>query len=206
MKKLDESKVRWIIRQKRAGMPTRQISRTMGVSTFWTKKLWTRYGHTSDTITYPAPMGRPANGLPGRRGHSAALSAYCKHRYAVRTEGLTGQNEGMHILHNTICGIMGDNGLASRGPKKERRRKWVRYERTYSNSMWHTGYKQLDDGRWFIAYRDDASRLIVGHGVFAEATAEHAIDVLKEAIMGHGKPASILTDHGTRFYVNAGEY
>ena len=102
--------------------------------------------------------------------------------------------------------MMRDNGLASREPKKERRRKWVRYERTYSNSVWHTDYKQLDDGRRFIAYQDDASRLIVGHGVFAEATAEHAVDVLKEAIMRHGKPASILTDHDIRFYANAEEY
>ena len=50
---------------------------------------------------------------------------------------------------------------------------------------------------------DDASRFIVGHGVFAEATAKHAIDVLKGAIVKHGRPASILTDHGTRFYASA---
>ena len=72
--------------------------------------------------------------------------------------------------------------------------------------MRRTDYKQLDDGRWFTAYRDDASRLIVGHGVFAEATAEHAADVLKEAIMRHGRSASMLIDHDTRFYANAGEY
>ena len=40
----------------------------------------------------------------------------------------------------------------------------VRYERTYSNSMWHTDYKLLDDGRWFIAYQDDASRFLTGFG------------------------------------------
>ena len=71
--------------------------------------------------------------------------------------------------------------------------------------MWHTDYKQLDDGRWFIAYQDDASRFIVGHGVFAETTAEHAVDVLKEAMVKHGGPASILTDHGSQFYANASD-
>ena len=81
-------------------------------------------------------MGRPANGLLGRREHSAVLSAYCKHRYeAVRTEGLIEQNERIRIPHNTIHGIMRDSGLASREPKKERRRKWVRYERIYSSSL-----------------------------------------------------------------------
>ena len=38
--------------------------------------------------------------------------------------------------------------------------------------MWHTDWKQLDDGRWFLCYRDDASRFIVSHGVFAEAIAD----------------------------------
>ena len=29
-------------------------------------------------------------------------------------------------------------------------------------------YKLLDDGRWFIVYQDDASRFLVGYGVFAK--------------------------------------
>ena len=81
-------------------------------------------------------------------------------------------------------------------PKKRNRRKWVRFERTYSNSMWHTDWKQLDDGRWFLCYQDDASRFITSHGVFAKATTENALAVLSEAIAKHGRPASILTDHG----------
>ena len=42
-------------------------------------------------------------------------------------------------------------------------------------------------------------------GVFDEATAQHAIHVLHEAIARHGKPASILTDHGSQFYASAAE-
>ena len=100
---------------------------------------------------------------------------------------------------------MGDENLASKQTGKNRGRKWVKYERTYSNSMWHTGYKRLDDGRWFISYEDDASRLLTGFGVFDEATTEHAIRVLHQAISRYGKPASILTDHGSQFYASAAE-
>ncbi len=39
------------------------------------------------------------------------------------------------------------------------------------------------NGKWIIAYLDDASRLITGYGVFDEATSENAIKVLKEAII-----------------------
>ena len=73
MKKLDESKVKWIIDQKRKGVTTKKIADTMNVSTRWVKKLWARYRYTEGVIAYLAPMGRPKNGLPGRKEHSAVL-------------------------------------------------------------------------------------------------------------------------------------
>jgi len=96
--------------------------------------------------------------------------------------------------------------LAEEQPKKRSRRKWVRYERTYSNSMWHTDWKLLDDGRWLICYQDDASRFIIDHGIFENATSKNAIIILIQAIAKHGRPASILTDHCSQFYANKSEY
>ena len=115
-------------------------------------------------------------------------------------------SESIHIPHNTIHEILRRMGLASGQPKKSRRRKWIRYERTYSNSMWHTDYKRLDDGRWLLCHMDDASRFITGFGVFAESTGAHAIRVLHDAIAEHGRPATIPTDRGSQFYANKSEY
>ena len=69
--------------------------------------------------------------------------------------------------------------------------------------MWHTDYKHLDDGRWFLCYEDDTSRFVTGYGMFEHATTENAPAVLEEAIKNHGKPASIMTDRGSQFYANA---
>jgi len=67
-------------------------------------------------------------------------------------------------------------------------------------------WKQLHhDGRWIIAILDDASRLIVGYGLFHEATTDNTLVVLKEAIQRYGCPDEILTDRGTQFYANEGE-
>ena len=101
--------------------------------------------------------------------------------------------------------MLGDGEPADRRRGKSGQRKWVSYERKYSNSLWHAGYSQLDDGRWFIAYQDDASRFIVGFGVFEEAAGEHAVEVLKGAISRHGRPASVLTGHGPQFYADEKE-
>jgi len=52
---------------------------------------------------------------------------------------------------------------------------------------------------------DDASRLIMGYGIFQEATAENTIHVLKQAIDKYGCPRELLTDRGSQFYANEGE-
>jgi len=52
---------------------------------------------------------------------------------------------------------------------------------------------------------DDASRLIVGYGVFQDATAENTIQVLKQATAKYGCPREILTDRGSKFYANESE-
>ena len=52
-----------------------------------------------------------------------------------------------------------------------------------------------------IAYLDDASRFIVGYGIFDEATKEvHSI--LDDCINRYGKPLELLTNHGSQFYAN----
>jgi len=205
MSKLDESKVKWILAEKRKGTYNREIAEAMKVSVRWIQALWARYQNSQEFV-YPYEMGRPPNGLPGRREHSAVLSTITDECLgASRIESGIEENVGIHIPHNTIHKILLDNDVAKEERKKKRQRKWVRYEREHSNSMWHTDYKQLDDGRWFIAYQDDASRFIVGYGVFEHATTENALAVLAEAIKNHGKPASILTDHGSQFYANESE-
>ncbi len=204
MKKLDESKVKWIMRENRKGTPCSTIAKNAGISTRWVQKICQRYSDVPiGEISYPVPLGRPKKSLPGRREHSAVLSAVSGEcSGAVSLERKIERTTGMHIPHNTIHGILRDADIAEEQPKKSRRRKWVRYERTHSNSMWHTDYKQLPDKRWFICYLDDASRFVTAWGAFPEATTENAIAVLEEAIKRYGKPASIMTDHGSQFYAN----
>ena len=92
---------------------------------------------------------------------------------------------------------MKNRRLASNDTNKQRRRKWVKYERRHSMSLWHTDWYFIEDDRWrskwLIAYLDDASRFIVGYGIFDEATTENAISVLDDRINGYGKPLELLT-------------
>ena len=205
MQKLDPNKVSWIIKQKENGMKNSDIAQSMKISTRWVQKLYSRYNNSGVIPTLRKP-GRPKRIITDQMKRTVQ-SAFEKFKCsAIFLERIIDADGGIHIPHNTIHQILRSKGLAEEQPKKRKRKKWIRFERTYSNSMWHTDWKQLDDGRWFLCYQDDVSRFITHHGVFVEATTDNAILVLKEAIVKHGRPASILTDHGSQFYANQTEY
>jgi putative transposase len=98
------------------------------------------------------------------------------------------------------------NGFVMPNIKKQRPRKWVRYELPNPNDMSHTDWsydpftqKQLS------VYIDDRTRLITSYGLFKRATAENSIALLKSAIANYGKPKCVMTDHGSQFYANKGD-
>lgn len=145
----------------------------------------------------------PEHGRPGKRKRGlcgaacAVLGTHAGHRCdAMRLEGiLTAQV--MHILHNTIHAILERRGLARRN-RTWQRKSFARYERTFSNAMWHGDWKQLKDGMCLIAFEDDALRLITGHGAFDYAVSTNAVLALYRMIAEHGKSFSIITDRGSR--------
>jgi len=124
---------------------------------------------------------------------------------ATMLEKIIDKEYESHIPHNRIQKILEAGGFTTPLGKKVKRNNWTRFERKHSNSMWHTDWTQLPDKRWFIAYEDDASRKAPSWSVFADATSEHSIEVLKRGIERCGKPRSILTGHDCQFYANEQE-
>ncbi len=204
MRRLTQNGINYIIHAKNRGKSTKDIALEMKVCGRWVQMIYKRYLDTGESPVLGTP-GRPKREItdPMRQ---AVIDCFGEYRLgAVGLESIIDYTLGMHIPHNTIHLILKDCKMAEKQKKKSRKRKWVRYERTYSNSMWHTDYKLLKDGRWLICYMDDASRFITGYGVFGEATSKNAILVLRKAISKYGRPASILTDRGSQFYANESE-
>ncbi len=184
-------------------MTNAQIAQSMNVSVRWIQKPWARHrSHTVQDISHPARTGRPPNGMPGRREHSAVLSVRpSEHLGAASQQDLTRENTGISIPRHTLHGMLKDEEMARDESNGRRKRRWLRWETEYSNSMWHTDWKQIHggmhDGRRFLCYEDDASRFVTGCGIFGNATAENALKVLDGAMQKHGRPAP-MTDHGGR--------
>ena len=115
------------------------------------------------------------------------------------------KRKGFGISHRQIEKLLVRNGLVEPNIKKQKARKWVRYELPKPNDMWHTDWtydpfsqKQLS------VYIDDKTRLITSFGIFGGATAENSIALLKSGISSYGKPKSVMTDHGSQYYANKG--
>ena len=203
--KLDPVKVGWIIRQKERGTIKNSVTAsTMEVSVRRVQRLYSSYRRTGMLPELKMPGRKRLEVTESER--ETIVEAYNEHPAgAFVLERIIDVIYGRHIPHNRIHGAMKSMGIARDEPRKRVRKKWIRYERGYSSSLWHTDWKLIEGRGWFTAYLDDASRLIVGSGLFSEATSDYSVEVLKEEIKTYGKPASILTDRGIQFYANEAE-
>ena len=67
-----------------------------------------------------------------------------------------------HISHRTTHRIMKDAGRVTPSKARSRKRSWVRFERRYSNALWHVDWHVMKDPLFadtnLVVFPDDASR------------------------------------------------
>ena len=176
MSKLEESKVQWIVRQRRNGVPAAQVAEAMKVTTRWVGSLVARYkGCEIGDIVLPRPMGRPGAGCGAPGGVDGGVGVLCSRGGATLLAESIEHDTGLRIPpHRVVYAQLVANRLAVNDPRKSGQRRMPHYVKRFSNTMWHTDYKMLHDNRWVLSYMDDASRVVPGHGVFERATPERA--------------------------------
>jgi putative transposase len=199
MRVLNPRKIRWIMRELEKGeLSAYRIAKMQGVSPRWVRQLPRKYrGVRPYDIAIQKPGRRP---MPiSIEDEKMVKEIYDEFPMgAVKIEKHLAWKGMRHIPHNRIHRILVSMGKVKKTDKKIRRKKWVRYERRHSNSLWHTDFCEIE-GKQLISYIDDASRYIVGCGMFDSATTDNALSVLRESIEEHGKPKQVMTDHGAQF-------
>src|SRR3989344_4905627 len=113
------------------------------------------------------------------------------------------KRKGFKISHRQIEKVLLHNNMVVPNIKKQRPRKWVRYELPNPNDLWHTDWSYDPySGKQLAMFIDDRTRLIVSCGIFDRATAENTLALLYSGIAEYGKPKAIMTDHGGQYYAN----
>jgi putative transposase len=120
----------------------------------------------------------------------------------TRLEKKIEETHGIHIPHNRIYRVLLNHGRVEINMKKQQQRKYVRFERAHSMSMWQGDWNEIDlneSEKWLVAFMDASSCLITSIGVFDSPTAENTITVLNLGFREYGTSREILTDNGTQF-------
>jgi putative transposase len=203
MAKLDDDKIVWIIKSKcQARVTNRDIADAVSISISRVQQLYRLYKRSGSVPKLKKAGRRKKDITEEERVVVRKLYGVYKANACYLEKILLAH--GYSINHNRVHRILVQEGLALTEERKRVRKKWVRYEREYSNSLWHVDWHRIKDDRWkdrwLICYEDDASRLITGYGVNSTPTSEYSVKILELAIAKYGKPASIISDHGSTFY------
>lgn len=197
MKKLTQLKIRWITREMRKGqLSVYQIAKQQKVTQRWVRELYKRYLETGE-YPYPARPGRKPIPI-SENERATVLELWKEHPLCAGTLEMILDERNRHIPHNRIHRILREAGISRIEPKKSMRRKWIRYQRRHSNSLWHTDWFQPKDEH-LIIMEDDASRFITGYGLFNRESSENAAHIFTQSIDANGTPRQIMSDHGTTF-------
>lgn len=201
--KLNKTKIRWIIRQKRKGVATKDIARDIKVSTRRVQQVLKEYRETGKEPSLGENLGRPAKPYDE---HEAQIvkEAHEHYRFGARMlEPAIRKRYKIRISHNRIHMYLKAQGLAHENQKKQKRRKWIRYERKHSLSAGHIDWHEVDGtGIKVCVVLDDASRMVLAGGEFSVINTENSkrvIDQLVERFWWLCPMRELILDHGSEF-------
>ena len=204
-KRLTAKAIHYAMRQIKKGTSSSTVAVQIGVTTRHVRRLWAEFCATGSSHI-PRMPGRPAT----RPSPDEVQLVLDEHRWEDVGVLRTAMNlrKDYDISYAKVYQVMKENGLVVPSAAKSRRRKWIRYERKHSNSMWHTDWHVMKDPRFrglnLITYLDDASRCVTGARLFEEATSENAVVALRHTIREFGTPATVLSDNGSCFVGSGG--
>jgi len=149
--KLDPAKVEWIVRRRERGESNRVVASAMKISERRVQEIFSEYRRTGEIPRLMKPGRRMVQDTEEERDEVKGF--YAKYRgNALSLERGMERELGTHIPHNRVHRMLKGMGLAGDEPKKRARRKWVHYEREFSNSLWHGDWTLLEGKGWLAGW------------------------------------------------------
>lgn len=132
------------------------------------------------------------------------VSEWKKQRCGARKLHAILRKRGFGVSLWKISQVLKAEGFQKPNPRKQKPRKYKRYEWPLPNYMWHTDWHVIKatklKGNQFICYIDDCSRRIMAHGAFDTPTTKASLLVLYKAIVQNNvTPFELNSDRGSQF-------
>jgi putative transposase len=201
--KLNKRRVHWLIHQKQKGMTSKDLAATMKLSRRRVEQVWKYYQDTGQELPVGEKMGPPTKPFDANEAE-IVKEAYGRYKFGARMlERIIRKVYKVRISHSRIHMYLLAADLAGREPNKQKRRKWVRYERKHSMSAGHIDWHEDErTGTKVCVIEDDASRKILAGGEFSEINTENSIRVLKQLVDEYWWLCALrelILDHGSEF-------
>jgi len=202
MYKLNFKKRAWIVKQVLNGVPRVKVALAQGISDRTVRSIVQTYNEFGWDGLKDHKTGR-SEIILNQTAVEIILDIRRQHKYgACHIEQIL-KRKGFAISHRQIEKVLVRNGMVEPNIKKQRSRKWVRYELPNPNDLWHTDWSYDPfTNKNVSVYIDDRTRLITSNGVFKRQTAENSLALLHSGIADCGKPKAVMTDHGSQYYAN----
>lgn len=160
------------------------------------------------------------DGLEGLKDHSPGrlfeplspkfydivIEEWKKNKCGARKLHAIMKRKGFGVSRRKIEQVLKHEGLQNPTPKRQKPRKYKRYEWPLPNLMWHTDWHVIKaermKGQRLLVYIDDCSRKVMGYITGAETT-QNSLFALYGVIAEHGViPYCMNSDRGTQFVPN----
>ncbi|MBN2880862.1 DDE-type integrase/transposase/recombinase [Candidatus Woesearchaeota archaeon] len=103
------------------------------------------------------------------------------------------------LSHFTINETLRRNNLLRKEHVRGQRKKYVRFERTHCNSLWHIDDSEFGEEGKIIGVTDDKSRYAIGILHSNTVTTMIVTEFLDSLIVKYGKPRAIISDNGSPY-------
>lgn len=201
MKKLNQKKIKWIVKEgdkREIGFWT--LARVQHITKQHAYRVYKKYKGIAEPRLLPC--GRKPRPITDEE-RNAVVQAYKETRTGATMIEQYLDEKGVHINHNRIHRILLEANLAKEDIKKKKLRAYKSYQRKHSLSLVHADWFEFR--KWKVMLiEDDASRFITSFGKFKQASSENTIKVFKKSLVW-GIPKFFHSDHGAQFYANEQE-
>jgi len=201
--KLNRRKIHWIIRQKQEGASSREIGNEIDITCRRIEQIWKYFKDYGCEPIIGENVGRPCK--PYDENEAQIIKeAHLRFGFGARMlEVILKKMYDISIPHNRIHMYLLSQGLSVQDPKKQKRRKWVRYERKHSMSAGHIDWHEnAKTGMKVCVILDDASRKILAGGEFQTINTENSILIVDQMVWNYWwlcPMRELIMDHGSEF-------
>jgi putative transposase len=163
---------------------------------------WRKYGEYGLKDHKPGRLFEPLN----HRFYSLVVEEWKKNKCGARKLYHVLKRKGFKVSKRKISQVLIKEHLQKPNKRRQKPRKYKRYEWPLPNYMWHTDWHVIKSskmmGQNVLVFIDDCSRKIMGY-ITGATTAKNSIFALYKAIAENLTVPSILnSDRGPHFFPN----